>query len=211
VSGAALLAFCTAAVLLTITPGLDTMMLLRMVLGGGRRAGVVGGFGTTLGCLVWGAASIAGLTALLVASRFAYDVVRWAGALYLLWLGGSALWRSWRSRPTSGENPPVRVTPGQALRIGFTTNVLNPKIGVFYLSLLPQFLPTDASATGWAAALVGIHVGIGQVWQLVVVWLAGRAAVVLTRPRVKEWTERLTASVLIGFGLKVAFDSSARG
>ncbi|MCS7478377.1 LysE family translocator [Umezawaea endophytica] len=210
-SGAALLAFCTAALLLTITPGLDTMMLLRMVLGGGARAGVVGGFGTTLGCLAWGAASVAGLTALLVASRFAYDVVRWAGALYLLWLGGSALWRSWRGRTVVGENPLVRVTPGQALRIGFTTNVLNPKIGVFYLSLLPQFLPTDASATGWAALLVGIHVGIGQVWQLVVVGLAGRAAVVLTRPRVKEWTERLTASVLIGFGLKVAFDSSARG
>jgi threonine/homoserine/homoserine lactone efflux protein len=211
VSGAALLAFCTAALLLTITPGLDTVMLLRMVLGGGGRAGVFGGFGTTLGCLAWGAASTAGLTALLVASRFAYDVVRWAGALYLLWLGGSALWRSWRGRTTPVAGPTVRVTPWQALRTGFTTNVLNPKIGVFYLSLLPQFLPTDASATGWAALLVGIHVGIGQVWQLVVVGLAGRAAVVLTGPRVTEWTERLTASVLIGFGLKVAFDTSARG
>ncbi|MEO6087274.1 MAG: LysE family translocator [Umezawaea sp.] len=210
-SATALLAFTAAAVLLTITPGLDTMMLLRMVLGGGRRAGVFGGFGTTLGCLVWGAASIAGLTALLAASRLAYDLVRWAGALYLLWLGGSALWRSWRGRATVEEAPAARMTPGQALRIGFTTNVLNPKIGVFYLSLLPQFLPADASASGWAALLVGIHVGIGQVWQLVVVWLAGRAAVVLGRPRVREWTERLTASVLIGFGLKVAFDSSARG
>jgi threonine/homoserine/homoserine lactone efflux protein len=211
VSATALLAFTAAAVLLTITPGLDTMMLLRMVLGGGRRAGVFGGFGTTLGCLVWGAASIAGLTALLAASRLAYDLVRWAGALYLLWLGGSALWRSWRGRAVAEDAPAARMTPGQALRIGFTTNVLNPKIGVFYLSLLPQFLPADAGASGWAALLVGIHVGVGQVWQLVVVWLAGRAAVVLTRPRVKEWTERLTASVLIGFGLKVAFDSSARG
>jgi threonine/homoserine/homoserine lactone efflux protein len=211
VSTTALLAFAAAAVLLTITPGLDTMMLLRMVLGGGRRAGVFGGFGTTLGCLAWGAASIAGLTALLAASRVAYDLVRWAGALYLLWLGGSALWRSWRGRTAAEDAPAARMTPGQALRIGFTTNVLNPKIGVFYLSLLPQFLPADASASGWAALLVGIHVGIGQVWQLVVVWLAGRAAVVLTRPRVQEWTERLTASVLIGFGLKVAFDSSARG
>jgi threonine/homoserine/homoserine lactone efflux protein len=212
VSSTALLAFTAAAVLLTVTPGLDTMMLLRMVLGGGRRAGVFGGFGTTLGCLVWGAASIAGLTALLTASRLAYDVVRWAGALYLLWLGGSALWRSWRGRSAAEAAPETaRMTPGQALRIGFTTNVLNPKIGVFYLSLLPQFLPADAGSSAYAALLVGIHVGIGQVWQLVVVGLAGRAAVVLTRPRVKEWTERLTASVLIGFGLKVAFDSSARG
>lgn len=210
-STTALLAFTVAALLLTITPGLDTMMLLRMVLGGGRKAGIVGGFGTTLGCLVWGAASVAGLTALLVASRFAYDVVRYAGAAYLLWLGGSALWRSWRGRRADEPVDSSRITPGQALRVGFTTNLLNPKIGVFYLSLLPQFLPTTGDPTGWAALLVGVHVGLGQVWQLGVVWLAGRAAVVLTRPRVKRWTERLTASVLVGFGLKVALDSGARG
>lgn len=209
-STTALLAFTLAAVLLTITPGLDTMMLLRMVLGGGRRAGLMGGFGTTLGCLAWGAASIAGLTALLVASRFAYDVLRYAGAAYLLWLGASALWKARRGLADhAATSDPV--TPWQALRIGFTTNVLNPKIGVFYLSLLPQFLPTNSDATGWAVLLVGVHVSVGQVWQLVVVWLAGRAAVVLARPRVRQWTERLTASVLIGFGLKVAFDSGARG
>ncbi|GAA0230540.1 LysE family translocator [Saccharothrix mutabilis subsp. mutabilis] len=210
-STTALLAFTVAALLLTITPGLDTMMLLRMVLGGGRKAGIVGGFGTTLGCLVWGAASIAGLTALLVASRFAYDVVRYAGAAYLLWLGGSALWRSWRGRRVERPADVPEITPGQALRVGFTTNLLNPKIGVFYLSLLPQFLPTAGDPTGWAALLVGVHVGLGQVWQIGVVWLAGRAAVALTRPRVRRWTERLTASVLVGFGLKVAFDTGARG
>ncbi|MEV8436573.1 LysE family translocator [Actinosynnema sp. NPDC051121] len=209
-SATALLAFTVAAVLLTITPGLDTMMLLRMVLGGGRKAGVVGGFGTTLGCLVWGAASIAGLTALLVASQLAYDVVRYAGAAYLLWLGGSALWKSWRGTVEKPVDAPS-ITPAQALRIGFTTNLLNPKIGVFYLSLLPQFLPSDQASAGWGALLVGVHVAIGQVWQLVVVWLAGRAVVVLTKPAVRRWTERLTASVLVAFGLKVAFDSGARG
>jgi threonine/homoserine/homoserine lactone efflux protein len=208
-----LAAFSLTALLLTMTPGLDTMMLLRMVGGGGRRAGIAGGFGTTLGCLVWGAASIAGLTALLVASRLAYDVLRYAGAAYLLWLGGSALWRSWRDRGSTRPDPVAvsRVSPWQAMRIGCTTNLLNPKIGVFYLSLLPQFLPAEHGSAGWAALLVGIHVAIGQVWQLVVVWLAGRVTAVLTRPRVKRWTERLTASVLLGFGLKVALDSSARG
>ncbi|MCC8248516.1 LysE family translocator [Saccharothrix luteola] len=210
-STTALLAFTVAAVLLTITPGLDTMMLLRMVLGGGRKAGLVGGFGTTLGCLVWGAASIAGLTALLVASQFAYDVVRYAGAAYLLWLGGSALWKSWRGGTVDRPADVLAITPAQALRIGFTTNLLNPKIGVFYLSLLPQFLPSDQASAGWGALLVGVHVAIGQVWQIVVVWLAGRAVVVLTKPAVRRWTERLTASVLVGFGLKMAFDSGARG
>jgi threonine/homoserine/homoserine lactone efflux protein len=103
------------------------------------------------------------------------------------------------------------ITPAQALRTGLTTNLLNPKIGVFYLSLLPQFLPSDQASAGWGALLVGVHVAIGQVWQLVLVWLAGRAVVVLTRPAVRRWTERLTASVLVGFGLKVAWDSGARG
>ncbi|CCH34172.1 LysE family translocator [Actinosynnema sp. NPDC047251] len=210
-SSTALLAFTVTALLMTITPGLDTMMLLRMVVGGGRKTGLVCGFGTTLGCLVWGAASIAGLTALLMASRVAYDVVRYAGAAYLLWLGGSALWRSLRGARVDKPVEAPRITPVQALRVGFTTNLLNPKIGVFYLSLLPQFLPTSGETTGWAALMVGIHVGMGQVWQIVVVWLAGRAAVVLTRPRVKQWTERLTASVLVAFGLKMVFDSSARG
>jgi len=211
VSTTALLAFTVAALLMTITPGLDTMMLLRMVLGGGRKAGLVGGLGTTLGLLVWGAASIAGLTALLVASELAYDVVRYAGACYLLWLGGSALWRSWRGERVDEPTEAPRTTPAQALRVGFTTNLLNPKIGVFYLSLLPQFLPTTGGSAGWAALLVGIHVAFGQVWQIAVVWLAGRAAVVLTRPRVRRWTERLTASVLVGFGLRMAVDSGARG
>ncbi|NUT51714.1 MAG: LysE family translocator [Saccharothrix sp.] len=206
----AFLAFTVAAVLLTITPGLDTMVLLRMVLGGGRKAGLVGGLGISLGCVVWGTASIAGLTALLVASRFAYDVVRYAGAAYLLWLGASALWKSRRGAPERPLDAPS-TTPARALRIGLTTNLLNPKVGVFYVSLLPQFLPTDQASAGWGALLVGVHIGLGQVWQIAVVWLAGRAALVLTRPAVRRWTERLTASVLVGFGLKVAFDTGARG
>ncbi|GAA3840308.1 LysE family translocator [Saccharothrix violaceirubra] len=210
-STTALVAFAVAALLLTITPGLDTMMLLRMVLGGGRRAGVVGGFGTTLGCVVWGAASIAGLTALLIASRFAYEVVRYAGAAYLLWLGGSALYKSVRRRQLDEPVEVERTTPTRALRIGFITNLLNPKIGVFYLSLLPQFLPTTGGTTSWAVLLVGIHVLIGQVWQLCVVWLAGRAVLVLNRPAVRRFMERATASVLVAFGLKIALESGARG
>jgi threonine/homoserine/homoserine lactone efflux protein len=209
-STASILAFTATALLLVITPGLDTVVLLRTVLGGGRVAGLFGGFGTTLGCLVWGAAGIAGLTALLMASRLAYDVVRYAGAAYLLWLGASALWRSRRGALREPVEVQV-VTPVRALRMGFTTNLLNPKIGVFYLSLLPQFLPADQPSASWAALLVGIHLVLGQVWQLVVVWLAARAAKVLTRPAVRAWTERATASVLIGFGLRAALDSGARG
>lgn len=210
-SPASLVAFAVAALLLTITPGLDTVLLLRVTMSSGRRAGLHSGFGITLGCVLWAAASIAGLTALLAASRLAYDVLRWAGAAYLLWLGGSALWRSWRRSAAVEVAGTPRLGPARALRTGLTTNLLNPKIGVFYLSLLPQFLPAEHGSAGWAALLAGIHIAMGQLWQIAVVWLAGRAAVALTRPAVRRWTERVTASVLVAFGLRVALDSGARG
>jgi threonine/homoserine/homoserine lactone efflux protein len=198
VTTGALLGYTLAALLLTITPGLDTLLILRSVLSGGRRAGIGAGLGITTGCVVWGVASVAGLTALLAASQLAYDVVRFAGAGYLLWLGGSALWRSWRSQPV--ELTPTRGT----FRMGLLTNLLNPKVGVFYLSLLPQFVPVTGWATGWAALLVAIHVALGLLWQGGVIWLGGRARGTLTKPVFRRVTERIAASVLIAFGMKVA-------
>jgi threonine/homoserine/homoserine lactone efflux protein len=93
-----------------------------------------------------------------------------------------------------------------ALRTGLVTNLLNPAVGVFYISLLPQFLPTNGGATGWSVLLVAIHIGMGLIWQLVLVWAAGRARAVLRRPRVKRWLDRLTAAALIGFGVRVAVE-----
>ncbi|MDA3624397.1 LysE family translocator [Saccharopolyspora sp. WRP15-2] len=146
-------AFALVAVIGVLTPGLDTMLILRHSLLGGRRAGVATFLGINLGCLVWGTASIAGLTALLTASQLAYDVVRVAGAAYLLWLGGSALWKSLpRNQVAQTEDvpaAPANLTSWTALRSGLTTNLLNPKVGVFYISLLPQFLPAGAAAFTW--------------------------------------------------------------
>ncbi|GAA2835306.1 LysE family translocator [Crossiella cryophila] len=207
-SGELLLAYCLAAVVLVVTPGLDTMLILRSVVLGGRRTGLATGLGITLGCLVWGAASIAGITALLRASEFGYNALRLAGAGYLVWLGGSALWRSWRDRgkPTEAADLPELPALGgwRALRSGLLTNLLNPKVGVFYLSLLPQFLPAAGPTTGWASLLVLIHVGLGFLWQFVLVGLAGSARRWLTRRRVRTWLDRLTATILLGLGLRLA-------
>ncbi|MCK2243189.1 MULTISPECIES: LysE family translocator [unclassified Crossiella] len=207
-SGELLLAYCLAAVVLVVTPGLDTMLILRSVVLGGRRTGLATGLGITLGCLVWGAASIAGITALLRASEFGYNALRLAGAVYLVWLGGSALWRSWRDRgkPTQVDDQPELPALGgwRALRSGLLTNLLNPKVGVFYLSLLPQFLPAAGPTTGWAALLVLIHVGLGFLWQFVLVGLAGSARRWLSRRRVRTWLDRLTATILLGLGLRLA-------
>ncbi|KAA5831119.1 LysE family translocator [Saccharopolyspora hirsuta] len=203
-------AFALVALIGVLTPGLDTMLILRHSLLGGRRAGVATFLGINLGCLVWGTASIAGLTALLTASQLAYDVVRVAGAVYLLWLGGSALWKSLpRNQVPQTEDLPVAptgLTGWTALRSGLTTNLLNPKVGVFYISLLPQFLPAGPAAFAWGPLLVATHISIGLLWSTALVWVAGRARALFQRRRVRAWLDRITATVLVGLGLKLAVE-----
>lgn len=205
-STTAFLGFVAVAVIGVMTPGLDTMLILRSSLLGGRRAGVATYLGVGLGCVVWGIASIAGLTALLAASQLAYDAVRLLGAAYLLWLGGSALYKSLaRNRSaTTADLPPTPPRTWSALRAGMVTNLLNPKVGVFYISLLPQFLPAGSGTFAWGALLVAVHVSIGLLWSTGLVWAAGRARSLFERERFRAWMDRITASVLIGLGLKLA-------
>ncbi|WP_431918458.1 LysE family translocator [Amycolatopsis tucumanensis] len=204
-SASALFAYVLVALAGVMTPGLDTMLMLRHTLLGGRRAGFRALAGINLGCLVWGTASIAGLTALLTASRIAYDVVRVVGAAYLIWLGASALWKSFRRHQPA---PEISVEPARgALRAGLVTNLLNPKVGVFYLSLLPQFLPAGPGQAGWGALLVLIHVSIGWLWMSAVLLLAAQARRFLLRDAVRRWLDRLTATVLIGLGVRIATES----
>lgn len=205
----ALLAFTLVALVAVLTPGLDTMTVLRNVVTSGRRGGLAAGLGVSAGCLVWGAASIAGLTALLTASRIAYALVHFAGAAYLLWLGGSALWKSIR-HPDAAAPDPVSLGSGSVLaafRRGLITNLLNPKVGVFYLSLLPQFLPTAPGSAGWGVLLVAIHIGLGQLWLTTMVIFAAKARRLLAQVRVRRWLDRVTATVLIGIGVSVALET----
>ncbi|HUQ61876.1 LysE family translocator [Lentzea sp.] len=200
-STAALLSFSLVALLTVLTPGLDTVMVLRTALLSGKRAALGVVLGISLGCLVWAVASLAGLTALLTASEVAYDVVRWLGAAYLIYLGAKALWNSRKAASLEDSRP----VPGAraSLRVGLLTNLLNPKVGVFYLSLLPQFMP--AAQPAWGAVLVAIHLGLGLVWLPFLVVVAGRARAFLLRQRVL--LDRLTASVFVALGLKLAFEA----
>ena len=207
-TGTMFLTYLATALLVVITPGLDTMLVLRHVVTGGRRGGVAASFGVSLGSLVWGTASVLGITALLTASQFAYDVLRYAGAGYLVWLGASALWKSRRpAAVAAAEDAAPATSAWGSLRAGLLTNLLNPKVGVFYLSLLPQFLPTTGDTTGWAALLIGVHAGSGLLWLFGIVWLATRAKRLLARERVRRWLDRTTAAVLLGLGVKLAFEN----
>jgi threonine/homoserine/homoserine lactone efflux protein len=198
-------AFAVFAAVLTITPGLDTMLVLRTTAVSGRAAGLAAVTGVALGCLVWAGASAAGVTAVLAASRVAFETLRALGVAYLLWLGARALWQS--RRPTPAAEPAVPVQHwGKALRTGFTTNLLNPKVGVFYLSVMPQFLPAGINPLAGSLALGAIHVGEGFAWLTIVVLAVNLARGWLTRPSVRRRLEQFTALVFLTFGLKLALD-----
>ncbi|HEU5156484.1 MAG TPA: LysE family translocator [Streptosporangiaceae bacterium] len=199
----AALAFAAVAALVTITPGLDTVLVLRTTVSSGRGAGYLAGVGVATGCLLWATASAAGLTAVLAASRFAFDALRLAGAGYLLWLGVRALWGA-RRTTTEPAGGPLPMNGPAALRQGLTTNLLNPKVGVFYMSLLPQFMPHDAPVFWTSLLFAAIHDVEGLIWFAFVVFAAGAARRVLTRPAAMRALHRLTGIALIAFGVRLA-------
>ena len=200
-----ILSFAAVVGLLTLTPGMDTALILRTAaLGEPRRAwGVVSGIQT--GTLVWGALTSAGVTALLTASHIAYEVLRWAGVCYLTWMGLTMLWSSFRRRDTATE-PTVRAgnsfLPGW--RRGALTNLLNPKVGVFYVALLPQFIPAGAPAFASGLLLTAIHIGLGTLWSAFLVLLARRLRRALQRPLARRLLDRITGTVIAGFGVRLA-------
>jgi threonine/homoserine/homoserine lactone efflux protein len=190
-----ILAFTAVALLLTLTPGADTALVLRTSVAAGRRAGVRCTLGICLGTMTWAAASALGVAALVERSPLAFDVLRYAGAAYLIWLGLHAL----RARPsgTGGAAPP------RPFRTGLLTNLLNPKIGVFYATLLPAFLRPGDPVLAMSLLLAGIHAVLGLAWLSVVATAADRAAALLSRETWRRRLERLTGIALLGFGAKV--------
>jgi threonine/homoserine/homoserine lactone efflux protein len=160
--------------------------------------------GVCTGVLIWGAAGAVGLTAILTASEQAYDFVRIAGAAYLIWLGVKALLaRATVEDAAVGRHPR---TLGRAFRAGLFSNLLNPKIGAFYVSVLPQFIPEEASVLATSMLLAAVHALEGILWLFLVASLVGRLGTRLQRPRVKQRLEQLTGLVLVGLGLRLALD-----
>jgi len=199
----AVLAFMVAAFILTVTPGLDTAMVLRSAATGGPRRAMFAAAGISLGCLIWGAAASVGLGALLSASELAYTALKWAGAVYLLYSGSKLLLRP-RERFDVPEGQPGDSAGWQAFRQGFLTNMLNPKVGVFYITFLPQFIPAGVSVVSFSLLLTGIQVVLGLSWFAVLIALTMPLGRLLRRPRAMKAMDRLTGSVFVTFGAKLA-------
>jgi len=208
----AVASFAVVAGLVTIIPGLDTALVVRTAVAQGRRQGFAVALGINTGVLIWGAAAAVGVSALLVASRVAYDALRFAGAAYLTWLGAVMLWRTWRRGGTDGEaadGQPL-AAPDSALRSwsrGVATNLLNPKIGAFYVAILPQFIPAHAPHLLMGLTLAGVHDLEGIAWFTLLICAAHLARRFLASDRARKIMDRVTGTVLIGFGLRLALSS----
>ena len=211
--GQALLSFTLAAGLLTITPGLDTALVLRTAAVEGRKQALLAGVGICFGCLLWGAAASFGLGALLAVSSFAYNMVRIVGAIYLGYLGIKLFIRAFAltSSHSTAEAVLQERKAGDGslwLRRGLLTNLLNPKIGVFYLSFLPQFVPAGVQVWSFSILLALIHAAEGLLWFLLLTnatqWLSSW----LRQRSVIKALDSAMGAVFIAFGLKLAFDKA---
>jgi threonine/homoserine/homoserine lactone efflux protein len=201
----ALLAFTVAAGLLTLTPGLDTALVLRTSALEGRRQAMLAALGVGMGCLVWGAASALGLSALLAASQTAFAALKWMGAAYLVWLGLGLILRP-RQAFEIRQGQPARAQPRNWLARGLLTNLLNPKIGVFYISFLPQFLPPNVEPAPFIFLLACVHVVLGLLWFALLISATKPLSGLLQRSGVAAWLDRATGAVMLAFGLKLALE-----
>jgi len=196
-----LIAFTFAATLLTLTPGLDTALILRTAAVEGKQHAFRAALGINSGCLLWGAAVGFGLGALIAVSELAFNVLKYCGAAYLAWLGLNML-LSPRKSLTPVE---AAVKPSQNWFLkGMMGNILNPKIGIFYVSFLPQFIPQGQPLVAWTFGLVSIHVAIGMLWSIILIAATQPLASLLRREKVIAWMDRATGIIFILFAARLA-------
>ncbi|MDB5894788.1 MAG: lysine transporter LysE [Rhodoferax sp.] len=204
-----LLLFIAAGLLLNLTPGPDVLYIVSHALRSGVRSGIVAGLGITAGCFVHIFAAAVGVSALMAASTTAFTALKWAGAAYLLWIGARMLLA--RSSPADPAAPSSTTALAHApLRKvflgGFWTNALNPKVALFFLAFVPQFIAPGTANTPLAFLLLGslfnfnaIFVNIG--WAVLAAWMARRMGAV---QRAMHWLDRFAGAMFVAFGIKLA-------
>ena len=202
---ASLLAFVPVALLLALVPGADTALVTKNALARGLRGAQWTIIGISVGCLVHASASALGLSAILATSARAYETVKLVGAAYLIWIGIAAILGTTRSGAEHVARPAPLGT-AQSFTQGFLTNVLNPKVALFYLTFLPQFIPAGAPVLRTSLLLAGIHIVIGFAWLSLYARFVDRLRGALTRPVVKAWLERVTGGALVLLGARLAWD-----
>ena len=200
-----LLAFSVAGALVVLIPGPDTLVVLRSVAVHGRATATRTATGVLCGLSVWVSAAALGLTALLRASQDGYLVLRIVGAVYLLWIGVSAL-RNRALAAAEGAALPARSLVGRGFRAGLTTDLLNPKVGVFFITFLPAFIPRHEPVVLVTLALGAVFITETAAYFAVMILFVRQLTAWLGRERVRRRLNRATGLVLIGFGVRLAVE-----
>jgi threonine/homoserine/homoserine lactone efflux protein len=205
---AALLAFTAASILIVLLPGPDTLAVVRGLLRGGRRQSTLTAVGVLSGLAVWVVAAAFGLSAVLRASHAGYTALRVAGAVYLVWLGAQSLCaRLLVDSDTVVPPSRRRALLGSGFGAGLATDLLNPKVGVFFVSFLPGFVPTGHSVATMSLLFGAIFITETALYFAVLIGLATRVTAWMTNARIRRRLDRVTGFVLIAFGLRLATET----
>jgi RhtB (resistance to homoserine/threonine) family protein len=200
--------YLAAITLLTITPGVDTLLVIRNTARGGWRDGAASSLGICSGLFIHGTVSAVGISVILLSTAWLFSGLKLAGAAYLVWLGIT----NWRSALVRKQALMVGDLPAEiqdfrvarSLREGFLSNVLNPKTALFYMAFLPQFIDPARSALLQSLALAGVHFLIAMLWQCLLALLVKHAKVWLQRPAINTVFSGMTGTVLVALGVKLA-------
>lgn len=197
------LAFLLAAVVLTATPGPDNLMVLGVGMSRGRRSGIAFGLGCALGCLSHTLLAVVGISALVAASPVAFLLLKWAGGTYLVWLGVQA-WRH-AGAVRIGADGAGALSVRQLFAKGLVANAINPKVVVFFLSFLPQFVDASRGQVAWQLGLLGIvfTAQAAILFGLLGYFSGGVGAWLGRKPGVGQWLDRLAGTVFIALGLRM--------
>ena len=212
-----IVAFVGVALVVVITPGPDMVLVTTHALATGRSAARLAALGVCSGILVHAAAAAIGLSALLATSSLAFSLVKWVGAAFLIGLGARTIWNARRTSspaPGAGAVAPVPSRPSR-LRLGsspfwqgFWSNVLNPKVALLFLSLLPQFVDPGGAVLAQTLLLSGTFLVMGLAWLLTYVAVVSRAAGFLREDRLRPRIEIVSGSVLVALGLRIAVEDA---
>ncbi|AEE22449.1 Lysine exporter protein (LYSE/YGGA) [Glaciecola sp. 4H-3-7+YE-5] len=201
-------AFLLAITLLTLTPGIDTVLVIKNASRSGGRDGVVTSLGICLGLFVHATFSAVGISAILLQSAELFMAVKWVGAGYLIWLGVSALKAAFKGDASVAINATGLKMSNltRSLKEGFLSNVLNPKTAVFYLAFLPQFIDPQHSPFAQAMSMAAIHFIIAMVWQCGLAGAVSSAKRFFASSTAMRWMEGVSGSVLVFLGAKLLLD-----
>jgi threonine/homoserine/homoserine lactone efflux protein len=202
-----LLVYVGIVVAIVLLPGPDTAVVTKNALIHGRDAALGSAIGTNVGVSVWTLATALGVAAVLRSSATVYDGLKLVGALYLVWIGTRTLWESRRGRGEGSAAAPRRAIDGRGgFKQGLITDLANPKVGIFFTSLLPQFVSPHGSALLQMLILGGIYTAFSLAWMCAYALVAVRLAHVLSRAGVKALIDRFSGLVLVGVGIRLALE-----